>query len=80
MIKAAASQAMKQSRIYRRIMMVPPTHFDVIHKNLNVYMDCSKPVDKVKAMNQWEGLRSTYEKYGLHPEICEPEPGLKELL
>ena len=62
-------------QIYKKIMMVPPTHFDVIHKNLNVHMTCEEPVDKVLAMQQWENLRRTYQDLGLQPEICQPHPG-----
>lgn len=67
-------------QIYKKIMMVPPTHFDVIHKNLNVHMTCEEPVDKVLAMQQWENLRRTYQDLGLQPEICQPHPGAVDMV
>ncbi|XP_063679980.1 uncharacterized protein ZK1307.1-like [Bolinopsis microptera] len=63
------------SKIYKRVMMVPPQHFDVIHKNLNAHMSCSKPVNKVKAVSQWQALRETFNNLGLHTDICPAAPG-----
>jgi hypothetical protein len=33
-----AGDALSKSKIYKRVMMVPPKYFDVIHKNLNAFM------------------------------------------
>ena len=34
----AAKAAISKSKIYKKVMMVPPEHFDVIHKGLNAHM------------------------------------------
>ena len=34
----AAKTAISKSKIYKKVMMVPPKHFDVIHKGLNAHM------------------------------------------
>jgi N-dimethylarginine dimethylaminohydrolase len=47
----------------RRYLMCPPDHFDVVYA-INPWMDTSQPVDRRRAVAQWETLVATYERLG----------------
>ena len=39
-------------------------------------ISCSKPVNKVKAVSQWQALRDTFNNLGLETDICPAAPGI----
>lgn len=59
--------------------MCPPTYFDVVYV-INPWMHTQVPVDHQAAIDQWEGLRATYEAHGHTVELVEPEPGLPDMV
>ncbi|KAK5980275.1 hypothetical protein GCK32_014431, partial [Trichostrongylus colubriformis] len=66
-LKMSAAQLMK------RVLMVPPKHFTVEY-NINPWM--GGVVDKAKAFEQWNALKSAIEKEGVEvrkqgrPSLC----------
>jgi N-dimethylarginine dimethylaminohydrolase len=59
--------------------MCPPTYFDVVYV-INPWMHTQVPVDHRAALEQWEGLRSTYEAHGHTVELIDPEPGQPDMV
>jgi len=41
-----------------------------------LFISCSKPVNKVKAVSQWQALRETFNNLGLETDICPAAPGI----
>jgi N-dimethylarginine dimethylaminohydrolase len=62
-----------------RLLMCPPEHFDVTYE-INPWMDVNVPVDRDRAMRQWEVLYETYIKLGAAIEILRPEPRLPDMV
>ena len=63
----------------RSYLMCPPEHFAVSYA-INPWMDVSAPVDRSRAMRQWETLRATYEGLGHDIAVIDPEPGLPDMV
>jgi len=63
----------------RRFLMCPPTHFDVAYA-INPWMDPDRPVDRHRAVAQWEALKRTYELLGHKVDVVEPVPGLPDMV
>jgi N-dimethylarginine dimethylaminohydrolase len=63
----------------RRYLMCPPRYFTVAY-SINPWMDPSKPVSTSLAIEQWEALKSTYERLGHTVEVIDPEPGLPDMV
>lgn len=63
----------------RVLGMCPPEHFDVTYA-INAWMDPSVPVDRVRAIHQWQGLRDTYLSLGHRVELLAPLPGLPDMV
>ena len=63
----------------RRYLMCRPDHFEVSYA-INPWMDPARPVDRARAVQQWEGLRATYERLGHRVELIEPVPGLPDMV
>ncbi|VDL69725.1 unnamed protein product [Nippostrongylus brasiliensis] len=61
-----------------RILMCRPTYYDVFY-SLNPWMQRKDPVDKEKAMKQWNTLKETIEKCGGTVEVMEPTEDAKDL-
>ena len=59
--------------------MCAPDHFDVTYA-INAWMDPSVPVDRARAMRQWETLRDTYASLGHHVELLPPLPGMPDMV
>ena len=59
--------------------MCPPTYFDVVYV-INPWMHTQVPVDHQAALDQWTGLRETYEAHGHAVELIDPEPGLPDMV
>lgn len=63
----------------RRFLMCRPDHFEVSYA-INPWMDTSTPVDRERAIGQWEELRATYVAYGHDVETVAPVPGLPDMV
>ncbi|WP_328400494.1 dimethylargininase [Nocardia sp. NBC_00403] len=63
----------------RRFVMCRPDHFDVFY-SINPWMDPTEPVDRARALDQWETLRSTFEQYGHQVDLVPGEPGLPDMV
>jgi len=61
----------------KTVLMCPPTYFDV-REPKNPYMGL--PIDRVRAHQQWEGLRRSLEQAGLQVEIINPVEGLDDMV
>jgi N-dimethylarginine dimethylaminohydrolase len=65
--------------IPRRLLMCPPTHFDIAY-SINPWMVPENPADGAVALTQWERLRDLYIDLGHTVEIIEPVPGLPDMV
>ena len=61
----------------RTVLMCPPTFFDV-RELKNPYM--GRPIDPVKAQQQWENLRRSLQDSGLKVEIIDPVRDLDDMV
>ena len=63
----------------RRYLMCRPTYFAVDYA-INPWMDPSAPVDRDRAVAQWETLRRVYLDLGHTVELIDPVPGLPDMV
>jgi N-dimethylarginine dimethylaminohydrolase len=63
----------------RRYLMCPPAYFDVSY-SINPWMSPDKPVDRDRALAQWEKLRDLYLGLGHTVELIEPLDGLPDMV
>lgn len=63
----------------RRYAMCPPRFFTVSY-SINPWMQPAVPVDRDRALRQWQTLRDTYVALGHQVEDIEPAPGLPDLV
>ncbi len=63
----------------RGYVMCRPTEFSVEYA-INPWMDPSRPVDRSRAMRQWEGLVETYRSLGHVVEVVDPLPGQPDMV
>jgi N-dimethylarginine dimethylaminohydrolase len=63
----------------RHYAMTPPTYFAVDYA-INPWMDTSNPVDRPRALRQWEALRQTYLDLGHRVDLIRPRPGLPDMV
>jgi N-dimethylarginine dimethylaminohydrolase len=63
----------------KRVLLCPPTYFDVVDEK-NPYMREMAPVDRPKALRQWQALCSALEKTGCQIETIIPSPGLEDMV
>jgi len=63
----------------RRVLLCPPTYFDVRDVK-NPFMQDASPVDYKKARRQWEELRRVLEDAGAQVETIQPVPGLEDMV
>lgn len=63
----------------RSYVMCRPTEFTVEYA-INPWMDPSRPVDRARAMRQWEGLVATYRSLGHRVEEVDPLPGQPDMV
>ncbi len=63
----------------RRLLMCPPTHFDVSYA-INPWMDPTVAVDRQLATRQWEALAASCREAGATVELLDPQPGLPDLV
>jgi N-dimethylarginine dimethylaminohydrolase len=63
----------------RHYLMCPPTHFAVEYA-INPWMVPGTPVDRPRALAQWDGLRRTYLDLGHRVDLLDPLPGLPDMV
>lgn len=63
----------------RTYLMCPPRYFDVKYA-INAWMDPATPVDRERAMAEWERLRATYVALGHTVHLLEPREGLPDMV
>jgi N-dimethylarginine dimethylaminohydrolase len=65
--------------IAKRVLLCPPTYFDVVDQK-NPYMSGESPVDHAKARGQWQALCSALEQSGCEVETIDPAPHLEDMV
>jgi N-dimethylarginine dimethylaminohydrolase len=63
----------------RTYLMCPPTYFDVRYA-INPWMDLTIPVDRDRAIAEWERLRATYVSLGHKVLVLDPVEGLPDMV
>jgi N-dimethylarginine dimethylaminohydrolase len=63
----------------RHYVMCRPDHFEVRYA-INPWMRPGEPVDRERAMAQWDALRRTYVDLGHRVDLIEPVPGLPDMV
>jgi N-dimethylarginine dimethylaminohydrolase len=63
----------------RHYLMTRPLHFAVCYA-INPWMNPSMATDVALALQQWEELRQTYRRLGHRVDVCEPVPGLPDMV
>ena len=71
--------ASQRPRTRRHYLMCRPDHFTVTYA-INPWMDPRVPVDRDRAVAQWEALRSTYLDLGHRVDLIDPRPGLPDMV
>lgn len=61
----------------KSVLLCPPTYFDVRDRK-NPYMN--QPIDRAKALGQWEAMRTTFQRCGLEVEIIDPVKNLEDMV
>ena len=62
-----------------RVLLCPPDYFDVVDQK-NPHMTRKSAVDRVKARQQWEALRTALQQCNCDIEIIEPVEGLEDMV
>ena len=70
---------MPRTATERHFLMCRPTYFDVSYA-INAWMDPGVPVDRQRALDQWEELRATYERLGHRVDLIKPLPELPDMV
>lgn len=63
----------------RHYLMCRPEHFEVRYA-INPWMRPGVPVDRERAIAQWDALRQTYVDLGHHVDLIDPVPGLPDMV
>ncbi|MGK8522769.1 dimethylargininase [Nocardia asteroides] len=63
----------------RRFVMCRPDHFDVTY-SINPWMNPAEPVDRSRAIEQWETLRATYIAHGHTVDVVPGVAGLPDMV
>ncbi|MBB5917034.1 N-dimethylarginine dimethylaminohydrolase [Nocardia transvalensis] len=63
----------------RRFLMCRPDHFDVRYA-INPWMNLAAPVDRARALAQWETLRAAFEGCGHRVDVIAGEPDLPDMV
>ena len=75
----APAGAASRTPTTRRYLMCRPEHFEVAYA-INPWMDPTRPVDRDRAVAQWDALTATYERLGHTVELLAPVPGLPDMV
>ncbi|KAK6061673.1 hypothetical protein COOONC_00666 [Cooperia oncophora] len=74
---ASASAPLKEvAKATKRILMCRPTYFQVSY-SINPWMDMRRGVNRPKAMEQWEKLKTTLEGCGARVDVMEADVSLR---
>ncbi|HET9647014.1 MAG TPA: arginine deiminase-related protein [Microlunatus sp.] len=76
-VGVAPANAAARRATPRSYLMCPPTYFAVTYE-INAWMDASVPVDRDRAVAQWEQLVAAYRSAGHRVELLTPVPGLPD--
>lgn len=63
----------------KNVLLCPPAYFEVVDQK-NPYMSQNVPVNRQKAQQQWQALRSALEQAGCQVETIPPAPGLEDMV
>jgi N-dimethylarginine dimethylaminohydrolase len=63
----------------RHYLMCSPVHFDVRYA-INPWMDVDVPVDRDRALRQWQQLVDTYRSLGHRVDLLQPRPDLPDMV
>ena len=63
----------------RHFLMCPPVHYTVDY-TINPWMRPEDPVDRPRAMAQWEALRAVLGRLGHTVDLLDPVPGLPDMV
>ena len=63
----------------RRYLLCPPDHFGVVYE-INPWMHREVRVDRDRAREQWQALRTTLETAGADVEVLDPHPEVPDLV
>lgn len=63
----------------RHYLMCAPQHFEVVYA-INPWMDTAAPVDRDRALSQWQALVDTYRSLGHRVDLLTPQPGLPDMV
>jgi hypothetical protein len=72
----AATEPVARQRHY---LMCRPEHFEVRYA-INPWMRPDEPVDRERALAQWDALRQTYVDLGHRVDLIDPVPGLPDMV
>lgn len=70
---------MKAGGASRAYLMCPPEYFDVVYE-INPWMDRTVPVDRGRAVRQWQSLVDVYRGLGHTVELLEAVAGLPDMV
>ncbi|MEU9518917.1 dimethylargininase [Streptomyces sp. NPDC048224] len=72
---------MTESRVprRRRFVVCEPRHFAVQYA-INPWMSTGRPVDVIRALDQWQALVDTYRAHGHTVDVVAPVPGLPDMV
>ncbi|MYS76961.1 amidinotransferase, partial [Streptomyces sp. SID5926] len=72
---------MTESRVprRRRFVVCEPRHFAVQYA-INPWMSTGRPVDVIRALDQWQALVGTYRAHGHTVDTVAPVPGLPDMV
>jgi ornithine--oxo-acid transaminase len=76
---ATAGATTARAAAPQHFLMCPPTYFDVVYA-INPWMDLTVPVDRARAVAQWQALKAAYEAHGHRVEVIDPVPGLPDMV
>lgn len=62
-----------------KILMCPPTHYDVVYE-INPWMDTSHRPDPKKSYEQWKSLFDLYQSLGVEVELIDQVAGLPDMV
>ena len=72
-------RALRTSTRARTYLMCPPEYFAVTYA-INPWMNPAEPVDRDRALAQWQDLRDTFVRLGHTVHTITPEPGLPDMV
>lgn len=77
---AVALSHLAPRAVRRKMLMCPPTYFEVKDAKNEFMSGNIGGVDRDKAREQWHALKATFEKCGFSVELIEPGAGLEDMV